>query len=48
VDFWHLMVAACVSLVATAKADEKECIQYFGDPYKQYMKRTKMLVPYVL
>jgi len=42
-----LMVIACVSLVATAKADEKECIQYFGAQYEQYMKRTKMFVPYL-
>ena len=42
-----LMVVACVSLVATAKADEKECIQYFGAQYEQYMKRTKMFIPYL-
>lgn len=43
-----LMVVASVSLVATAKADERECSEYFGEQYEQYMKRTKMFVPYVL
>jgi len=42
-----LMVLASASLLATAKADEKECIQYFGSEYEEYMQRTKMFIPFV-
>ena len=42
-----LGLAASASLVAAAKADEKECIQYFGDPYRQYMKYTKRFIPFL-
>jgi len=34
-------------LFATAKADEAECIQFFGDQYIEYMKHTKMFIPKV-
>jgi len=34
-------------LVATARTDEKECTQYFGAQYIEYMKRTKMFIPKV-
>lgn len=35
-------------LVLTAKADEDECIHFFGAEYKEYMKATKMFVPHIL
>ena len=31
----------------TARMDEKECIAYFGEAYRAYMKRTKMFIPFV-
>ena len=31
----------------TALFDEKECIQFFGDRYIQYMKRSKMFIPFL-
>ena len=34
-------------LYFTSRFDEKECISYFGDKYKEYMKRTKMFIPYL-
>jgi protein-S-isoprenylcysteine O-methyltransferase Ste14 len=34
-------------LFATAKADEAECIQFFGAQYNEYMKHTKMFIPKV-
>jgi protein-S-isoprenylcysteine O-methyltransferase Ste14 len=34
-------------LIATARADEKECIQTFGTNYQEYMKHSKMFVPYI-
>lgn len=32
----------------TAKRDERECLAYFGDNYREYMTRTKRLIPFVL
>lgn len=34
-------------LVLTAKADEAECVHFFGAEYSQYMKNTKRFVPYI-
>ena len=34
-------------LVLTARADEKECIEYFGNSYKEYMKRTTRFIPFI-
>jgi len=42
-----LTAVATAFLFATAKADEAECIQFFGDQYIDYMKRTKMFIPKV-
>ncbi len=43
-----LAVTATLLLIATAKADEAECCQFFGPPYQSYMRRTKMFIPYLL
>jgi protein-S-isoprenylcysteine O-methyltransferase Ste14 len=42
-----LAVAATTSLIATAKADERECKRFFGPQYQEYMKTTRMFVPYL-
>jgi protein-S-isoprenylcysteine O-methyltransferase Ste14 len=42
-----LALAATLFLVATARADEAECIRFFGPTYQDYMKQTKMFVPFV-
>ena len=42
-----LVLAATLFLLATAKADETECIGFFGPSYQAYMKRTKMFVPFL-
>lgn len=45
-----LLVVALFSSVMfylTARMDEKECVAYFGEAYQDYMKRTKMFVPYI-
>jgi protein-S-isoprenylcysteine O-methyltransferase Ste14 len=34
-------------LYFTSKFDEKECVNYFGDKYIEYMKHTKMFIPFV-
>lgn len=47
---WPAVILAGVStlfLVLTAKADETECVQFFGSQYTEYMKHTKMFVPFV-
>lgn len=48
---WISFILTCVAsiaLFATARADEKECIQYFGNAYSEYMKGTKRFIPFVL
>ena len=42
-----LVLLASVALFATARADENECIQYFGDRYKEYMEGTKRFIPFI-
>jgi protein-S-isoprenylcysteine O-methyltransferase Ste14 len=42
-----LVLAATFCLIAMAKADEAECIGFFGTSYKAYMKHTKMFVPFL-
>jgi protein-S-isoprenylcysteine O-methyltransferase Ste14 len=32
----------------TALTEEKEMIDRFGEPYKEYMKQTKMFIPFIL
>ena len=42
-----LVVLTVVSLVLTAKKEEIENIEFFGDAYREYMEGTKMFIPYV-
>ena len=42
-----LALTATLFLVATARADEAECIRFFGSSYQEYMKHTKMFVPFL-
>lgn len=42
-----LAMAATLFLVTTARADEIECIAFFGQPYQAYMKRSKRFVPFL-
>ena len=42
-----LTVVATLFLFATAKADEAECIQFFGAEYQNYMKHTKRFIPFL-
>ncbi len=39
--------ASGIFLYLTAKADENECINYFGEEYESYMKNTKMFIPLI-
>jgi len=42
-----LTAVATAFWLATAKTDEAECIQFFGNDYQEYMKSTKMFIPKV-
>ncbi len=42
-----LTLTATILFYITARKDEKECIEYFGNKYTDYMKRIKMFVPFV-
>jgi len=43
-----LAVVASAFLVATARVEEVENVQKFGDDYVAYMKKTKMFIPFVI
>jgi len=42
-----ILLFTSVMLLETALTDEKECIAYFGNHYKDYMKRTRRFIPFV-
>ena len=41
-------LASSIFLFITAKFEEKEDSAFFGNEYREYMKRTKMFIPFVL
>lgn len=42
-----LAAAATVALVLTGKTEERECMNYFGSAYREYMQRTRMFIPFL-
>jgi protein-S-isoprenylcysteine O-methyltransferase Ste14 len=42
-----LALAATIFLLLTARVEEDENIRYFGTAYQDYMKQTKMFIPYL-
>jgi len=42
-----LALVASAALFATGKADEAECIEKFGSAYEDYIKETKMFIPFL-
>ena len=48
------LTGACLSLVVsvflavTAKSEEMENIAFFGTAYKEYIKKSKMFIPFVI
>lgn len=40
-------LAATLFLAATAKADEAECVRFFGPSYRAYRERTRRFVPFI-
>lgn len=43
-----LAASASILLVTTSRVEERESVKYFGDAYREYMKRTKMFVPFIV
>jgi protein-S-isoprenylcysteine O-methyltransferase Ste14 len=39
--------AATAFLYATARADEAECLRFFGPAYGEYMKKTRRFLPFI-
>ncbi|MCU0365637.1 MAG: isoprenylcysteine carboxylmethyltransferase family protein [Bacteroidales bacterium] len=42
-----IALASSVLLFFTAKADEDECVAFFGERYTDYMSRTKRFIPFI-
>jgi protein-S-isoprenylcysteine O-methyltransferase Ste14 len=42
-----LALAATLFLAATARVEEAENIRFFGEEYREYMKQTKMFIPFL-
>ncbi|HPN34224.1 MAG TPA: isoprenylcysteine carboxylmethyltransferase family protein [bacterium] len=43
-----LAAAATFFLFLTVLREEEENVRYFGEPYREYMKRTKRFIPFLL
>jgi protein-S-isoprenylcysteine O-methyltransferase Ste14 len=43
-----LVIICTAALIATAKVEEAENLERFGEKYTAYMQRTKMFIPYLL
>ena len=43
-----LAAVATLAMATTAKVEEAENVNRFGQEYKDYMKRTRRFVPFVL
>jgi protein-S-isoprenylcysteine O-methyltransferase Ste14 len=43
-----LFAAAAVFLYATARVEERENLARFGQAYAEYMRRTRMFIPFIL
>ncbi len=43
-----LVLASTALLFVTARCEEQECLEHFGDAYRHYMRRTRRFVPFLL
>lgn len=48
VQLFIISMFSTVFLYFTAIFDEKECTRYFGAKYGEYMKRSKMFIPFLI
>jgi protein-S-isoprenylcysteine O-methyltransferase Ste14 len=42
-----LALVATTFLIATARADERECARFFGTAYLDYMQKTRRFIPFL-
>ena len=42
-----ISILASIAFIITAKIEERENIAFFGEKYREYMKRSRMFVPYI-
>ena len=42
-----LAVITTLSVIITAKIEEVENIRFFGQAYREYMRKTRMLIPFI-
>ena len=42
-----ISILSTILLYVTAKIEEREDVKFFGDKYEEYIKKSKMFVPYV-
>jgi protein-S-isoprenylcysteine O-methyltransferase Ste14 len=47
VSLFIVSLVSTLFLYITSRFDEKECLAYFGSAYRDYMKRSKMFIPFV-
>jgi len=47
-DLLVISIIATIFFFATSMIEEKENIKYFGEKYRDYIKRSKMFIPYLL
>jgi len=45
---FFVSLVSTVFLYITARLDEKECTKFFGEKYSEYMKHSKMFIPFLL
>jgi protein-S-isoprenylcysteine O-methyltransferase Ste14 len=43
-----LVIALVAFLIATARVEEAENLEHFGSVYAEYMKETKLFIPYII
>ncbi|MCI0523562.1 MAG: hypothetical protein L0Y37_07915 [Bacteroidales bacterium] len=42
-----IAIISSILLYLTSKADEDECVSFFGEKYSDYISRTKMFIPFI-
>ena len=47
IELFIIAVASTACLFITALYDEKECMNYFGNSYHDYMKTTRRFIPFL-
>jgi protein-S-isoprenylcysteine O-methyltransferase Ste14 len=47
-DLFIISLVSTIFLYITARVDEKECIEYFGEEYKDYIRKSKMFIPFLI